>query len=407
MNPLFLHMPSLDGECRAWLAGEGALVELGQGSLEHFARLHPGSPCICFLPSSLCLFATAAVSAKQLRQAEQSLAWLIEDQSGEDVENLHVIAGPQEGEQTPLIALSRQLLQNLLTRLRGSGLRPQALLPDLLLLPRDDSDWQLAQQGDRVMLRTGFMSGAVMEADALELMLDGALLERDEEAPLSVSVAMADPTLSTRVEQWAAEHAHIACRVAENLDAATALAAVPDWPRHPANLLQGEFARRSRLKLPRSLRLAASLVAAAFALQLLSEWVHYGYYRHQASKVAEQVVARYRNIFPQETLPTATDSAFLEVQKRMRGRRNENRSEASALPTLTRVAQSLQGSGLSTQRVDLSSNGVLMLDVDARSLGELDGLKQKLDEQGLLTEIVSANSQGGLIRGRLRVEIGA
>lgn len=406
MNLLLLHLPSGDDDCRAWLSGADGLAELGQDSLTRIASVYPGTACVLFLPSAQCLFTSAAVTARQLRQAEQSLGWLIEDQSGEDVENLHVIAGTQEGEETPLIGIARTALQGWLDRLQALGLRPVAVVPDLFLLPRDGNAWQLALRGGRAVLRTGSLRGAVLESDSLELMLEAALQERREEGGLTISVALHDPDLATRVEEWAARHPGVEYQLVDHAEPLQALAGVADWTRHPANLLQGRYARRGRLELGAGLRIAAAFLGAAFALQLLSEWIHFGYYRYQSGKVAERVVARYKTAFPSERLPSATGNAMREVEKRMRGRRNENRSDSSVLPALTRIAGSLQGTGLSPQRIDVMS-GVLTLDVQARSLGELDSLKQKLDAEGLPTEILSANAQGGLVRGRLRVEGGA
>lgn len=406
MNTLFLHLSAPAGDCRAWLQGDAGLVELGQGSPEHFATLHTGSRCIVFLPSTLCLFVTAAVNARQLRQAGQSLAWLLEDQTADDAENLHVVAGPPSENETPLIAIARDSLQAILARLRRSGLQVVAAIPDLFLLPRDGSEWQLAQHGDFLALRTGAMSGAVLEVDTLELMLDGALAERESRAPLTLSVDVAYADIGARIESWASAHDDVACRLADNLGVAAGLAAVPDWSRHPANLLQGSQAGQGRFKPDIWMRRAAIFVAAAFALQLLGEWLHYGYYHYQAGKVGERVVSRYKALYAQEKLPDSSALALREVQKRMRGKRNEGNGAASLLPTLTQVAEALQGSGLATQRVDFLG-GALTLDVNARSLAELDGFRQKLDGQGFRTEIVSANNQGGVIRGRLRVEGGA
>lgn len=407
MKLLFLQLSNLDGEARAWLRQEDGLSDLGRGLPAQFAQQHPGSACVVFLPSSHCLFARAQVSAKQLRQAEQSLAWLIEEQAAEDVESLHVVAGPSEGESTPLVAVSRQLLATLLTRLRADGLHTQAVVPDLFLLPRDASDWQLRMHDGQALLRTGVLDGAALEADLLPMLLDAAWQERGRAAPLSISLASGDPETATRVEEWAAQHDDVSCMLSEALEAATALQREADWSRHPANLLQGAFASRARLSLPPSLRHAAVFLIAAFALQLVSEWVHYGYYRYQAGKTAEQAVSRYRAQYPDERLAAKPAAAWQDVQKRLRGKRNEGGAGASdVLPTLTRVAQSLQGSGLGTQRIDVLG-GVLTLDVDARTLGELDGFKQQLESAGFITEIVSANNQGGVIRGRLRVEGGA
>lgn len=408
MKLLFLHLSDRDGEARAWLRQEDGLSDLGRGLPAHFAQQHPGSACVVFLPASHCLFTRAQVSAKQLRQAEQSLAWLIEDQAGEDVESLHVVAGPSEGESTPLLAVSRPLLTTLLARLRADGLHPQAVVPDLFLLPRDSSDWQLRMQDGQALLRTGVLDGAVLESNLLPMLLDAAWQERGSAAPLSISLASGDPETAARVEEWASGHDDVSCLLSETLDPTTALQREADWSRHPGNLLQGAFAARTRLTLPSTLRLAAALLVAAFALQLVSEWAHYGYYRYQAGKTAEQAVSRYREQFPGERLAAKPAAAWQDVQKRLRGKRNEGggASSGDVLPTLTRVAQALKGSGLSTQRIDVLG-GVLTLDVDARTLGELDGFKQQLDAQGFTTEIVSANNQGGVIRGRLRVEGGA
>lgn len=406
MNLLYLHLPEGDGPAHAWLRRADGVTDLGRGDPAQFAQQYPGSASVVFLPSSSCLFASAAISAKQLRQAEQSLAWLIEDQTGEDADGLHVVAGVPEGDTTPLVAISREVLASVLGRLRTAGLPAVAALPDLCLLPRDASDWQLLPQGDRLFLRTDELAGAVLESGVLEAMLDGALLERGSAPPPVISVGSGAPEAWARIEQWASGKTGVSLLLSEQLDPVTALLATPDWTRHPGNLLQGGFANRGHMAVPASLRWAAVFLAAAFLLQLLSEWTHYGYYRYQAGKVAARVVTRYQALYPDERLAAKPQAAWQDVQKRLRGKRNEHKGGNTVLPTLTRVAQALKGSGLSTQRVDLVG-GVLTLDVDARSLGELDGFKQRLEGEGFATEIVSANNQGGVIRGRLRVEGGA
>lgn len=407
MKLLYLHLSTFEGPARAWRAETEGLVDLGTGELTALAQQNAGSPCVVFLPSSLCLLANAAVNARQLRQAGSSLSWLVEDQTGEDADSLHVVACPSEGDTTPLLAISRSILREGLRALRATGLHPVAVIPDLFLLPRDDSDWQLQAQGNCMVLRTGAYAGAVLETDLVGTLLDAALQERGNAPPPSISVGSGAPAaVWTQVEQWAQGHADIRCRLADNLTAPAALAAVPDWSRHPANLLQGEFAESARLAVPAALRWAAVFLAVAFGLQLVSEIVHAGVYRFQADRVAAQVVSRYHALFPEERLSAQPASALQDVQKRLRGKQNEGQSGGNVLPTLTRVAQTLQGSGLSAQRIDILG-GVVTLDVDARSLGELDSFKQKLDGAGLSTEIMSANNQGGSVRGRLKVGGGA
>lgn len=397
MNTLFfLYSPAAD-EGQAWLQSGSALRALGTQSPATLASQHPDAACVVFLPSERCLFTTAAITAQQLRQAGASLGWLIEEQTGEEAENLQVIAAAGDSDdKTSLLAISRQELQGLLDTLRRSGLHVIALLPDLFLLPATDAGWQLAEMpGGRMALRSGRHRGAVLEADLLPLMLEAALQE-SEGAPVALNVT--DESLQSAVEDWAGRHG-IPLQIDTAASLETVLNSSSDWTHHPANFLQGGFAVGRQFALPRALRIAAMFVAAAFAVQLLSEWVSYGYYRYQANKTETAATTLYRQMFPDER-------RIVNLRRQLQAHLNDNAGQGSVLPTLTRIAESLQGSGLNAQRVDFNA-GVLTLDVEARALGELDTFRQKLQGQGFRSEIVSANAQGGLIRGRLRVEGGA
>lgn len=401
MNTLFLHLSVQGDDCHAWLASAQGLEDQGRDTLDSIALRFPGTACVVFLPSSQCLFTTVAINAKQLRQAMQSLAWLIEEQVGEDAENLHVIAAAHpDAASTSLLAIASTAMQERLQSLRAAGLAVIALLPDLLLLPQDESDWQLVVWDNALAaLRTGPFNGAVMEAGTLELMLESALHERDALAPLTISASITDATLKARVQAWALKYSHIECCFVDGLDRASALASNTDWSKQPGNLLQGEYSVTPAFSLPLALRMAAIFVAVAFSIQLLSEWVYYGYYQREAKKTEATATALYRQIFPAER-------RIVNLQRQLKTHLNASAGSSSALPGLTRIAESLQGSGLATQRVDFSG-GVITLDVDARVLGDLDGLKQRLEGQGFRADIVSATTQGSMIRGRLRVENGA
>ncbi|MBK8326283.1 MAG: hypothetical protein IPL02_04245 [Moraxellaceae bacterium] len=72
------------------------------------------------------------------------------------------------------------------------------------------------------------------------------------------------------------------------------------------------------------------------------------------------------------------------------------------VPIATRVGEVLNTGNWQTQRIDFDNNG-LLLEVDALSLSDLEQLRQQLNGQGLVTETLSANSEGSSIRGRLRI----
>ncbi len=402
MNTLYVQLSADGMKAKAWLANASGFATLGESDLAALAQRYPGHATVLFLPSSLCLFTTVTASSRQLRQAGQSLAWLIEEQCGEDAENLQVIAAAvMADDQAHLLAINRDVLQNLLTHLRGLGLRVVAALPDLFLITSSGlSAWQLVEDEDGCLfLRTSAFSGAVLEPSLLTLMLDAALLEQGGATGLVAHVR--GDALRLQLQQWLADHELPAELHDSAPDIAIHLATTADWTKHPANLLQGSLAAGQQFSLPSGLRIAAAFLAAAFALQLFSEWAHLAYYRYQAGKSADAAVALYKKSHPDTRFRTT--SPVDEVRKRLNAERNQATGDVTTLATLTRVAESLHGSGLNTQRVDFN-NGVLTLDVDARALTEIDSLRQRLDGQGLRTEIVSANAQGGLVRGRLRVE---
>jgi len=245
-------------------------------------------------------------------------------------------------------------------------------------------------------LRTAAFSGAVLENDLLELMLDAARQEYGAATLINASIRNVE--LAERLQSWMSLHQTQGEISREAADPVLALAEGRDWIKHPGNFLQGGFSSNQHFSLSPSLRTAALFMAAAFSLQLLSEWISYGYFHYQAGKAQAAATALYKQTWPEER-------RIVNLRRQLQAHLNENSGSGVALPVLTRIAESLQGSGLAAQRVDFS-NGVFTLDVDARALGEIDSLRQRLDGQGFRTEIVSANAQSGLIRGRLRVEGG-
>lgn len=400
MDTLFLH-PDNQGQVTAWGREAGTIQVLGNHSFADLADRYAGARVVIFAPSSQCLLTKVTVSARQRRQAIDALGWLIEEQVGEDAENLHVIAGPEQADgDTPLLAMSLELVEYWRTACREAGWALHALLPDVMLLPHADGAWSMTRWADgTVALRTGMMAGAVLDSVPAVLMLDAAMREMpDSGRPVSLRVSgMADAD-QVAIQAWA-DVQGLPVEFSGTHDESELLLSVMDWARHPANLLQGRFASRQQVLVPPALRIAAIFLLVAFSVQLVSEWARYAYYSNQAEKSQAAAITLYKKLFPNER-------RIVSVRKQMEAHLNEGSGGDGGLPVLTKIAEAVQGSGLVAQRVDFSS-GVLTLDIEARGLTEIDALKQKLQDVGLQAEIVSANAQNGAIRGRLRVETGA
>lgn len=399
MDTLFLH-PDGQGRVAAWGRESGAIQALGVHELATLAEQYAGARVVLFVPSSQCLLTRVTISARQRRQAADALGWLIEEQVGEDVENLHVIAGPEQADgDTPLLAISAETIEYWRTVCRDSRWALHALLPDLLLLRPAESTWSLTRWADgSVALRTGLLAGAALEFVSPLQMLDAAWQEGMDtgsrpERLLVSGVAGQD---EADIRAWSDAHQLVIEPSTE--DEATQLLSVPDWSRHPGNFLQGRFASRQQMLVPPVLRVAAIFLLVAFSVQLVSEWVKYAHYHRQSTKTQAAATALYKQLFPNER-------RIVSLRRQMEAHLDAGASAGGALPVLTQIAEAIQGSGLASQRVDFSG-GIFTLDVDARGLTEIDALKQRLQGLGLKAEIVSANAQNGAIRGRLRVETG-
>lgn len=401
MDMLFLRLDdnaAAESSVMAWRQDGASVQPLGRQAVSALAAQFPVARVTVFIPATRCLFTSVQVSARQRRQAADALAWLIEEQVGEDVENLQVVAGEGDADgRLPLLAVALDYLAALLQDCRANGWQVQAVLPDLLLLPHADGQWTLLADDSGLRLRTGELAGAALEADA-GLLLRAAAAEQDAQ-PLQAFIAAGHPEQAA-IAAWAAG-AGVELQLREDADSAllNRLAAT-DWSAEAGNLLQQEFANASAPLLPRALRIAAVFLLLAFSLQLISEWTRYFYFRHQAGKTQAATVSLYRELFPNER-------RVVDVRRQMEGHLRSGGATSQSLPLLTRIAEAMQGSGLATQRIDYSG-GVFTVDVEARGLGEIDALKQRLEGQGMAAEIVSANAgSGGAIRGRLRVEGGA
>lgn len=409
MDTLFLHPDSQgQGQAHAWGREAGAVKALGMQSLSALAARYAGCRVVLFVPSSECLFTRVTISARQRRQAADALGWLIEDQVGEDVENLHVIAGPEQSDgDTPLLAMATETVEHWKAVCRDAGWSLHALLPDVLLLPHAEGAWTLqAWPYAQIALRTDLLSGAVLENLTAIQILDAAWQElaATPEGHRPKALQVFNSSFDSRdvdraiLQAWA-DSRQLPIEFSPAGDMSDLLLAVADWSRHPGNFLQGRFASRRQLLLPSALRVAAMFLLAAFALQLVNEWGRLAYYKHQATKTQATATALYKELFP-------NDRRIVSIRRQMEAHLEEGGRGGGALPVLTQIAEAIQGSGLNTQRVDFSG-GEFTVDVDARGLGDIDVLKQKLDSLGLQTEIVSANAQNGAIRGRLRVGGGA
>lgn len=422
MDTLFLRMPAATGQPWQLLlrTEQGAVTVLedcaDEAALHQAAVAHANARVIALAPGTDVFMTSVVISARQLKQVGASVAYLIEEQVGQDIESLHVVQASQQADgSVPLLAVSEVRMQEWVSQAKAAGFRLEAVIPELMLLPLarmpginlQDARWSLGLFGSQACLRTGPFSGATLETQALASMLDAAVNELAVTGTLHLQIYGNAEACRDTLLQWADARTANGLPteiewLEQDLPQLLQSADIAALLRTPFNLMQGDHARRGMIGLSPAWKWAAVFVVAAFTVQLLSEWLQYAHYKTRTKTTQTAAVQLYKQIFPQDRSVSSGN-----LRRRMEAQLQGGNESAGFLPMLTRLGDSLKSSGLQPQSLDFDASlRKLTLDVMAPGLGQLEQLKQQLEGQGLAAEILSANAQGSGVRGRLKITAG-
>jgi type II secretion system protein L len=272
------------------LSPQGSVLASGSASL---ARPPVTGPCELVLASDLVLLARVIAPASQRRRLGKALRFLVEEVALPDPEQLHVAAAPGSAPDALCLGIvDRQWLSELLGRLRGAGLVPEAAYPESLLPTQMPHTWTVIWRD-----RDGFVRTGESEAHSLDITVGGS-------APSNLRLALEAARASGAFPQALVVRCARETRPPDVEAWSTALGLPvelgPEWhwadaQRRPAlELLQGEFAvRGSAVPWLRRLRRPAILAGALIALASFALALDWG------SKVRERnaLLAEMRSIY--------------------------------------------------------------------------------------------------------------
>ena len=378
------------------------------GGPEEAARELSGRSCRVFAPGSEILLAEVNLPTQNRQRLLQAVPFALEEQLGEDPEELHFALGRRHPETGALAVavVSRKTLDGWLERLRQAGVQVQALLPDLLALPCRPGVWQIAIERGLARVRTGPASGFAIEPDALAPMLGLALGEAGQAGvPERIEINVfpgadgADqmPDLSglavdgIEIEQT---------RIEGDL---LGLLAETGQDDDAIDLLQGPYDRREQLG--RHLRpwLGVAGLAAAWLLVLaVGQVVEYRQLGRELEANRARIHEVYQSVFPGGR--QQNDYTIYRSQMKRELDRLRTRGNGGDFIGLLHLA----GQTLREHHVELQGgryrDGALDLELRATDLASLDQLKQALaGHAGLEVELQNATSRDGRVEGRLRL----
>lgn len=391
METLFIRIASLGGRWQGWLQKPAGMVPLTESDLESLmSGSADGRQVVLLVPTTAVLLSTLPVSRQQLRQiGEEEVLYMLEDQTLTPVEKLHGVFHAISDTHIQIAAIDQQQLQSLLEPFKAANCRLTAAIPDIFLVPANPDGWTLAVDALDCWVRFSAYNGIRLEAINAVSLLQAAW---QEAAPASLRVY---GELPREITDWlAAREEAIPVEHLPELEWTEEFANLGN--RHPFNFLQGDHAVKTARSLSGHWRYAAIFLAVALTVQLAYDGLRLMHFKKQGLASKNEAIQLYKSWFPEE-------QRIVNLRRQAEARLAERQSHgAGFMPLMTRVGQVLNQGNWQTRRIDFDDNG-LLLEVDALSISELDQLRQQLNGQGVTSETLSANSQGGGVRGRLRI----
>ncbi len=338
------------------------------------------------------------------RDLIKAIPFLLEDALSVPVETLHfAVGGRQPDGLMPVAVVSRSLMEGWLGELRVAGVTPEVLLPESLLIPWESTVWTVLIVAGVAIVRSGAFVGFSVDLENLVMALQLALADSRNTRPTRLRVLDYSDGTSVPPDLSAVGLAVQLERVEGSQP--LSLMATHDRVGGGINLLQGVFAPVGRwsgvvkaVRLPLILLFIWILVKVGLGLE--SAWRM----EQRIAWLDQRIETIFKESFPQVRRivnPRVQMNQQLEALREQGGSGAESRG---FLMTLAQVGSAFKAMpDLILQGVRYQEHKLELL-LRLPDLQQLDGLKQRLEGDGLQVVIQSAVREGAEIVARLKVE---
>ena len=174
---LLLRLPRAGTELATWLVvdARGAPLSPPQsGPLALAAARVPGRRVCVLVGGADVLLAEPEVPVKAGAKLQQLVPYALEEHLAEDIEDLHFAVGKRSAEsnRVPVAVVTRALLDEWLSIVRGGGIEPDAVYADSELLPQNPGQAVALLEADTVSVRPPGGAPVTLPADALSEALE-------------------------------------------------------------------------------------------------------------------------------------------------------------------------------------------------------------------------------------------
>jgi len=417
-DQIIIRIPADETDNFSWVMRSSAnsSPEIGRGSLDELASAVVGFKVVVLVPGADVTLQHITVPTQNKQRMLKAIPYAKEDEIIPDVESLHFALAKVEAKDSVSVAIvERQLMDQWQAMFQNAGIAVDIMMPDTMALPfhtADDGDEvNIVIEESAALFKTGVYQAFYVDLDNLNFMLKLWLNERvksDEKEsvanlPKSIVVWRARNDVEVIVPEEYAGVIDLEYKTAAN-GLLTVLVDQPINLSKNINLLQGDFSRREQMgKIWRPWRLAASLAAVLFVLQLGLAIIQSNSLETQYQALKAESKSIYKATFPDARRIVNPRQQMAQKIKELKG--SDKKISVTFLSLLAdtgAVFKSTQGLNLKSMRF---KNNTLDVDLEVPNYEVLDELKQKLTEEGKRSvEIQSAVTRKNLVQGRLQIK---
>lgn len=350
---------SLDWPCGLWSStGQRQLQPMQQA-----AQILKGLSVNVLLPMELCSWVRSEPWPSRRRPDLRAIAFAVEEQLGEPLENLHLSLGtPDPSGRYPVMVIERDRFACILQLLQTAGINVASISVDADRLPPDQA--RGVRWFGRWLLGGALPSRLALSTDDLALLNPGLPEDvqwRDE------------PADSIDPDSWLLEES------------------VPT-----INLLHGEFARRQT-------NWPWRLVGVTVGLMLLVSWgasaARVNFLESQSAQLQARSEQQFKALYPEQTRIVDLAAQLTALQG---SSATPQGGRIAGLVTL--VERVLGASPVEIRRVEFREDSGWRIQLSASSFTELETLREHARQQGIAVRIDSASKDRERVQATLILE---
>jgi len=351
MSLLKIYLPdnNLDDACE-WQWSDAARAGATQrgnqlSALTALLNAAPADEVIAIAPASRVLLARVTLPPVGANKLRELLPFAVEDKLLCEPDSIHIVAANRAADgDTAVAVIEKAWLTQAVLRLGRAGIKPDKLVADISLLPREDHAWSVLLQKSGSFVRTGIHDGQSLD--------EGAAPTPPLALALALDEARAAGSLPQRILLYHAPQTDLPDHAAwqQVLGVPVEVRGAWSWCSGDApigdtapNFLQGEFApaRKSNAWLPRlkpALAVAASIVAVHFLASVI-DWARLSI---EQTTLRDEMTQTFKATFPEAR---AVVDPLLQMRRNLGAlRRNHGAADAGdLLPLLAATSHETGG----------------------------------------------------------------